>query len=143
MEISVFTVSDFALISFFQKIYSKVNAQLEILKRSPNKERVESVSKSCKQLHLLISLMNHNFCYITFSCKIACISSAIVTLFFAIKFSESSPLNAMLNLALALNQFGIFIVVFHKAFGIPDKMKELKDQILLVSARINSTFQQR
>ncbi|CAG7683678.1 unnamed protein product [Allacma fusca] len=102
-----------------------------------HKQIVFAACREVRRLQLLIQLFNSSNCFVIFTFKFMCITLAIVGGFFTIRYSKEFPTLGMLCVVVILDALIFFGFIYEKAFQIPNNIELLKEQILVVSQRVD------
>ncbi|CAG7716679.1 unnamed protein product [Allacma fusca] len=97
------------------------------------KDNINSAIEAARCVQLNIQLYNQSFAPEHHLIKLSVITASLFCFFCGFKLINTSPEDAIPLLFCATEVTVIFILLFDKAFGIPDMMGELKETILMIS----------
>ncbi|CAG7824181.1 unnamed protein product [Allacma fusca] len=134
----VYALGPFVMLSTFEKIHWAARIQIASLglPRKLTKSRVEKAFNLCRRLQLTTQMFNKCFANINFCCKAVSATVSLWSFYFVFRYIDLHPYISYVTLMIGLECVLGIVIMFDKAFRLPEQNKELKGKIVVISSRL-------
>ncbi|CAG7725953.1 unnamed protein product [Allacma fusca] len=148
MSFALLTYDTFVQLATFIHVNSLIASEVRALKKGNrifgyNHFDIEESCRLCRHLQLLIHYFNHCFSNVVFVLKLYCLSVSTVCLYFAVKLLHVFPMDSIVNAGFGSIIVIEFVVMYDKAFRIPDGIMEFKKEIERKSSEITTSWKEK
>jgi len=96
------------------------------------------IYRQAREMELMLRLFNLAASYVVFTAKLCSITNSVNYLFFGIRLYLTHPLIATIFATIGMYVLTPFVVLFGKAFSLPNKMADLKTELVLAARQLKT-----